>query len=359
MNIVLIFVIFIFLGSDMIEFCSIISQDVRQGSPGSLFELFFNQLSGLISFSNLAILIIFMLVFGSLDVLAHLGLAFAAFLVPFFVLSTLFKKYIARYRQSWLAAIYRIGIALTVLFTYLFYDSLLYARTPQGEIFDSFPIGDYLFGTITGVTSLVLISSLACRIIAAILDKRHRGPNLKPSSKGKSLKKHYQQAGLSDEEIDYFRSQMALARDSIKAIEANMNETAKLRAVNTREMTVVTSQHYFKHIVQNPNRLADASHFLYKILPSLEDLTSKYNEINSHIAKNKQSYLILEKTAQMVRRLSEELKEDYIRFHEDTFKEADDELKYAETILRKTSKAGEDIQEDSLDTLLDELNDFD
>ncbi len=74
----------------------------------------------------------------------------------------------------------------------------------------------------------------------------------------------------------------------------NMQQTAKLKAIDLRHDPVKAAKALFKELVKEPNRLHEASQFLYTHLPNLVDLTNKYNEINDHEIKNKQTYEKLE-----------------------------------------------------------------
>lgn len=160
-------------------------------------------------------------------------------------------------------------------------------------------------------------------------------PNRQSSHKNvkADMRDHYYQAGLDDGEIEYFREQMATAQQQILTLEKNMQATVKLKAIDQEHNTLATAKHYFKDIVQEPKRIASAGDFLYKLLPTMVDLTSKYNEINQHVAKNKQTYLILNRSAEVINNLAQEITEDYLAFHEATFQAFDDDIKYAEHIM--------------------------
>lgn len=73
---------------------------------------------------------------------------------------------------------------------------------------------------------------------------------------------------------------------------------AKLRIIDTKQNTIKIIKQFFKEIVAEPERLPQAGIYLNKLLPSLEDLTTKYIEITSHVAKDENTYLILEKVWQ-------------------------------------------------------------
>lgn len=163
----------------------------------------------------------------------------------------------------------------------------------------------------------------------------------------RNLMAHYQEAGLSKHEIESFRQQMAISRDHINRIDRNFQLTAKMRAIEIRHNVVKVSQNYFKDIVEEPQRQLAASNFLLTLLPQLDDLLEKYNEINAHVAKNKQTYLILEKSAQTIERISQEIVDDYITFHEDTYQELEDGLKLADRTLKRGDQSKSEEEETS------------
>lgn len=174
-----------------------------------------------------------------------------------------------------------------------------------------------------------------------------RNTKVKPS-----IIQHYNEKGLSNDEIKYFREQMSQLRDQIHSLDKELNTTAKLRAIDIRHNTINISKQFFQDLVKEPRRLSDAGNFIYRILPSLNDLSMKYNEVNKHIAKSKQSYVILEKSAQTIDELASRLTEEYVNFHENTFNDLEDEVNLAQRNLNKQSDW------DSLHSLDDILNDF-
>lgn len=191
--------------------------------------------------------------------------------------------------------------------------------------------------------------------------KNKKETNRKHYSSDKTT--HYQKAGLSYNDIDYLREQLSPLRDMIFELDDTMNQTAKLRSINLRNKTVITCQDYFRSIVEEPNRIGEAGNFMYKLLPNLTDLVAKYNEINGHVAKNKQTYLILDKSAQMIELVADEINEDYINFHQATYNAMDEEIAYAERILNKKNDPHLDVEssevhQDGVDQIISELNDF-
>ena len=108
------------------------------------------------------------------------------------------------------------------------------------------------------------------------------------------LETHYEKSGMTANEISFFRQTMNQTKNEINQLQANMQQTAKLKAIDLRHDPVKAAKALFKELVKEPNRLHEASQFLYTHLPNLVDLTNKYNEINDHEIKNKQTYEKLE-----------------------------------------------------------------
>lgn len=183
---------------------------------------------------------------------------------------------------------------------------------------------------LVGYLFLLLIPYVLILILVSLLSSVSGKPRFFKSGKSTSKVQHYRQAGLSDSEIEHFQDEMRTVRDYIYQIDEEMNKTAKLRAIDVKYNTVKISQQFFADIVKEPQRIAEAGNVIYRTIPSLADITSKYNEINSHIAKTKQTYLILEKSAQTIEALSQALVDEYLAFHRSTFNDLDDEINFAE-----------------------------
>ncbi|MCR8969149.1 5-bromo-4-chloroindolyl phosphate hydrolysis family protein [Facklamia sp. 7083-14-GEN3] len=237
---------------------------------------------------------------------------------------------------------------------------------PSGPVSTIYSVTDFL-ASIVFTTLYLSVAIIICSVIIGLLaylfrpkySKKKWHPFFKPSNKkpSRNMLEHYQAAGLNKHEIEAFRSQMADSRKQIINIEANFQATAKMRAIEIRHNIVKVSKNYFKDIVEEPNRRLDASNFLINYLPQLEDLLEKYNEINSHVAKNKQTYLILEKSALTIDQLSQEIVEDYLNFHSDTYQELEDGLKLADRMLHNESNNQTNLfSQESKDSKLNDFN---
>lgn len=186
-----------------------------------------------------------------------------------------------------------------------------------------------LFGSAI-VAAMALISSGKNTTLPFFISKKgDQKKHLRPK-----LLHHYQQAGLTQEEIATFRQEMAEAQKHIYQIEDQIQKTAKMRAIEVHYNLLKVSKNYFKDIVAQPQRFLNASHFILTLLPQLDDLLTKYNEINAHVAKNKHTYLILEKSAQTIDQICQEIINDYLHFHEDKYHELEDGIKLADRSLK-------------------------
>lgn len=167
--------------------------------------------------------------------------------------------------------------------------------------------------------------------------------DLKPVSNERE--KFYQSRGLSDEDIKFFRETMNRAKNQIIQVEDNMTGTGKLRAIANRNNTIHLIKVLFKDIVNEPERLHEVDQFLYVHLPSLADLTEKYVTINQHQAKSKQTFDVLEKSAQTIDDLCEQIAKDYVDFRSSDINDLADEVEFAKSRL---NREGSSIEEDEI-----------
>lgn len=302
------------------------------------------QLSSISLMAHLALNVV-SIVLGGGTGLALSGIAFSTGVM---VITAIFDYLDKMFGQAWLNLIYYIGIFFTGITSYIaFLEAMYYSH-----------IGGLVFG-IGMVVILIIFSSIPFLVVAALIDAIGGR-----SEKGRYNKKHhridkaqhYRNRGLNDQEIVYFREQMALAKERIETIEQEMGKVAKLRLIETRHNTIEVSKEFFRDIVAEPERLAQAGVFLNKLLPSLEDLSLKYNEIAQHVAKTKQTYLILEKSAVTIDKVCESISDHYVEFHQALYNDLDDEIKLANKYIPvqdKTSSNG-----DLVDDLINDPFDF-
>lgn len=271
-----------------------------------------------------------------------------AMIVGIVYLHFIFNLLKTRYQQKWLTVIYYIGIGCT------FFLCLTMAETYgyQGMM------DQLLFAPATMII-VITISAFPFALLAWFIERITTNGAFKQSQvrfiKGKSDKlQYYREQGLSERDIIFFREEMAQAKAHIENIEKEMNAVAKLRIIETRNNTIDVSKQFFKDIVRDPQRLPQAGIFLNKLLPSLADLTAKYTEISQHVAKNKQTYIILERSAQTIEKVCQSISEQYLTFHQNLFNDLDDEIKLANKTLDVAVEKENDEKHDIVDDLVND-----
>lgn len=173
--------------------------------------------------------------------------------------------------------------------------------------------------------------------------KQSKNLNLKAVSEER--KKLYQAKGLSNEDIDFFRETMNNAKIQILELEENINQVGKLRAIANRYDTLNLVKILFKDIVNEPHRLHEVDQFLYVHLPSLTELTSKYVQINQHKAKSKQTFEVLEKSAETIDGMCQQISNDYLQFRSKDIKDLANEVELAK---KRLNREGSSIEEDEI-----------
>lgn len=170
----------------------------------------------------------------------------------------------------------------------------------------------------------------------------------KPKKKVKTIDakmlKHYQKAGMSDDDIRFFRETMATTKKQIDQLAHNMQQTTKLKAINLHFEPVKVSQATFKTIVAQPQKLHAASDYLYRHLPTMVDLTAKYNTISQHEVKDKDTYAVLDKSAQVITQLAQQFRTDYETLVADDLNDINVDMSLAKAAMKK-AQADSDVKE--------------
>ena len=154
----------------------------------------------------------------------------------------------------------------------------------------------------------------------------------------KAKESHYEEKGLSDDDIDFFREIMAQTKERIVKLEANTNTSAKLKAIDLRHQSLDTCKSIFKQLVDNPKKLHKANHFLYTHLPNFLDLTDKYVEINQHTVKDKTTYEALGQTEVIIEQVADLISSDYKALVADDLDDLDTAITIAKTSLKDDNK---------------------
>lgn len=175
-------------------------------------------------------------------------------------------------------------------------------------------------------------------LLMKLLFKRTSSPKLKKDKLPRlttDKEEFYLSKGLKKEDIHYFRQTMLTAKKHITSLETNMQKSGKLRAIESRNNTVSLAKDLFSAITKEPNRLHEVNKFLYVHLPSLDDLASKYVEIENHKAKSKTTYDILAKSALTIDKMCSQITDDYVAFKENEIDDLDTEVELAHHNLNK------------------------
>lgn len=137
----------------------------------------------------------------------------------------------------------------------------------------------------------------------------------------KKMLSHYQETGLTDNDITVFRETMADAKNQIVELQDTMAAVPKLRAINLNHDTLEVSKAMFAALVREPQRLQEAADFLYKHLPNSVQIAKKYQEISRHEVKTADTYAVLDRSVEVLANLSEQMKKDYTNFVADDISE--------------------------------------
>lgn len=145
----------------------------------------------------------------------------------------------------------------------------------------------------------------------------------------------YLASGMTAREIEIFRETLFQTKQQIDRLQKNIQDNAKLKAIDLRHDTLKAAKALFKELVKEPIRLHDASHFLYTHLPNMVDLTNKYIEINQHEVKSHETYEKMEESVQIIDQLAALITSDYQNFVSDDLVDLDVELSIAKQSLKR------------------------
>lgn len=154
----------------------------------------------------------------------------------------------------------------------------------------------------------------------------------------KEKEQHYLDAGMSQQEITFFRDTMSEARKNIYTLDRNMTTFTKLKAINFRFDTTKAAKAMFKEIVKEPQKLHHADRFLYHHLPNIVELTNKYAEISQHDLKNKRTYEALNHSVLAIEEASTLILHDYEAFVADDLDDLNVEISIAKQNMIRESE---------------------
>ena len=178
------------------------------------------------------------------------------------------------------------------------------------------------------ITSLVLTIVLGS-ILFHYKNKQKRVTTAPVERVTPEKESYYREQGLTKDEMNLFRNTMHAARTHIEEIAQNVSSRTKLQAITTRNNTLPILKDFFKHIVEQPQRLHEVSHFLYTQLPNLKELTDNYLEIDSHVTKTRETYQSLESSANAIDILCQKINVSYSDFMENDIANMEIEIELA------------------------------
>ncbi len=170
--------------------------------------------------------------------------------------------------------------------------------------------------------------------------KRPKPENPIDRPMSKSLAEHYEEAGLSESEVNVFRDTMAAASKHIHQLETTVRDTVELQDILNEHDTLNVIHAYFKAIVNEPKRMTEAAPFLYEQLPNLADLTHKYTIITRHEVKTADTYLVLNQAKDALSKLSATIRDEYTTFVRDDIEDLDTAVTLANKQLERQHNTG-------------------
>lgn len=217
---------------------------------------------------------------------------------------------------------------ITVL---LFFVSLFVSSAHDYGAIDS-------LATIIGTLSWLLFLIALCGGLIDKFRNRRRQPKAAEPQLNKLDRKmlaHYQAAGLSESDIVFFRKTMGEAETQIRQLSKNVAETPKLKTLDLNVDFVKVSKSMFAAIVKEPERISEtgASNFLYRHLPTIVNLTTRYIEISHHEVKTTDTWEVLAKSLDVIKNLGNQIREDYTLFVSDDLTEMGQEMSAAQDSL--------------------------
>ncbi|HCM90034.1 MULTISPECIES: 5-bromo-4-chloroindolyl phosphate hydrolysis family protein [Vagococcus] len=206
-------------------------------------------------------------------------------------------------------------------------------------------------GTISSLISIALLAALIWAIFnlfRRLFSKNKNNFDDSMPNLSREKEDHYASLGMTNKEIIFFRDTMADTKKQIKTLEDNMNQVAKLKAINLRYDTLKACKAMFKEIVKEPRKLHLSDRFLYNHLPNLVELTNKYVEINNHELKNKDTFDALTQSATAIEEVSQLIVKDYSDFVNDDLEDLDVEISIAKQNIDREKTFDSYKQEEEL-----------
>lgn len=143
---------------------------------------------------------------------------------------------------------------------------------------------------------LYLVSVLII-IWTIFLSYLHKKKKKNPWMMSSSIRKHYQNI-LTKSEMNLFLKQMYDMRQLLLQFENIFNEDQSLNKLNQQYAVLDNLLFIYTYLLKYPKELLMFSQLLYRQLPSLKVMLTKYIEINRHYFKDKKTKISLKNAKQ-------------------------------------------------------------
>ncbi|RPA60814.1 hypothetical protein EF384_03705 [Aerococcus agrisoli] len=130
----------------------------------------------------------------------------------------------------------------------------------------------------------------------------------------KSRLPYYQASHLTDQEIQFFRGEMAEALANIDSILSHIDYNAHLAMLFKRFDTEAALKAYFQALTKAPEQLNLASDFLYQYLPQLKSAIDQYIAVNEQMDKSASKIQKLSDLRNQISDLAEAIAVSYENF---------------------------------------------
>lgn len=122
---------------------------------------------------------------------------------------------------------------------------------------------------------------------------------------------------LTKQEMDIFLKQMYEFQQNMLKLEKFFNEELVLNDFNNQYEVLDNLLVIYRYLLHHPKKLLDFNQLLYKQLPSLIIMASKYMEINRHYFKDESSKKYLNNAQQAMRIIMENIQEISLKLQEE------------------------------------------
>lgn len=119
---------------------------------------------------------------------------------------------------------------------------------------------------------------------------------------------------LTSQDIAFFNEEMMILNDSLDIINKGLESSNSINRVMNKNDRMKAIKLWMESLTEEPERLIDASDFVYKQLPMLSDLIEMYLSINSKELLNGKQKLVLEESLEAMSIVSDNIKSDFFSY---------------------------------------------